>query len=239
MNWLLWKEYRVNRVIVIVGATILIAPHLVALFVAWWRIAHGIDSPAEEQFARGMAASSIYSVIFSQLTLCLLGGHAIAGERADRSAEFLASLPISRTKIVAGKLGLAFLIAVSIWITNLLILWFFIPGLFSAAFLRADGFTGFHQLIAGTAVIGFLFFSVAWLFSSMWESSTFAVCMGLITPFALSLIVAASAWMLGYPLDEHVLLEKDLMRWFWGICLVLAPLCLVSGTWYYLRRVEP
>ena len=233
MNWLLWKEYRVNRVIVIVGAGILVVPHMVALLVAWWRVAHGIGGPAEEQLPVCLYLSSVYSMIFSQLTLCLLGGHAIAGERADRSAEFLASLPISRTRTVAGKLGLALLAAVLIWVPNLLISQLVTLGASGGASLEIATIRETQHLTAGAAAVGFLFFSVAWLFSSMWESSTFAICMGLITPYALLLIVGAAAWMFEYNIEILV------QHWYWGLCLALAPVCLVSGTWYYLRRVEP
>ena len=63
----------------------------------------------------------MYSLALSQLTVALLGGNAIAGEAADCSAEFIAYLPLSRPRLLAGKLSLAFSAAVSIWGPNLLI----------------------------------------------------------------------------------------------------------------------
>ena len=42
--------------------------------------------------------------MISQLSIALIGGNAISGERVDRSAEFLYSLPIARRKLLASKL---------------------------------------------------------------------------------------------------------------------------------------
>ena len=54
--------------------------------------------------------------------LALLGGNSIAGERVDRSAEFLAYLPVSRGRILASKLLVALAAVPLIWLPNLVIL---------------------------------------------------------------------------------------------------------------------
>ena len=66
--------------------------------------------------------SSIYSLIISQLAIALIGGNAIAGERADRSAEFLCSLPITRKRILASKLLISLAIILVIWLTDTMLL---------------------------------------------------------------------------------------------------------------------
>ena len=43
MKWLVWKEYRLNRVVLIVGATLLVVPHAVALVLAWREVGPSID----------------------------------------------------------------------------------------------------------------------------------------------------------------------------------------------------
>ena len=67
-------------------------------------------------------ATAVLSTAASILTLTLLGGYAIACERADRSAEFLAYQPIPRSKILASKLVWPIAAAVVIWSVNLCVL---------------------------------------------------------------------------------------------------------------------
>ena len=102
MKWLLWREYRLNRLLLMTGATLLLLPYAIALFDlgwdAWWGSS---QSPRAENAARRFEVAAFFSIVISQLTLALLGGNAIAGERADRSAEFLAYLPVSRWRRLA------------------------------------------------------------------------------------------------------------------------------------------
>ncbi|MEE8452208.1 MAG: ABC transporter permease [Thermoguttaceae bacterium] len=226
MKWLIWKEYRLNRLILIVGAVLLIAPHAIALYFAWRGIgppANGVASP----LAANLLISGGYSLVISQLMLAFLGGHAIACERADRSAEFLAYLPVSRARILAAKLTLPLFWAALIWTANLLILRLVI------AELPLPGKRVEEQvwlMLSLTALTGLVFFSVGWLLSSMLESPTFSICGALIAPL---LIVMA-----GIPLDWMNILHRAEL-WYLFTCLALAPACFIAGTWYYLRRVEP
>ena len=227
MKWLVWKEYRLNRVVLVVGATLLVVPHAVALALAWRDVGPSIGGVS--RLSANLLISGFYSLGISQLTLALLGGHVIACERADRSAEFVAYLPVSRARILAGKITLALLTAALIWGPNLLILRF--VGELPEESLEADptvcGVLGY------IALTGFVFFSVGWLFSSMLESPTFSICAGLITPFLVLMGIQSLAWLFTFRLGE--IMEP----WYRNTSLVLACACFVAGTWYYLRRVEP
>jgi ABC-type transport system involved in multi-copper enzyme maturation permease subunit len=171
-----------------------------------------------------------YSLGISQLTLALLGGHAIACERADRSAEFLAYLPLSRAKNLAGKMMLALAVLGLIWVPNLLVLQLAIRLVPESAQTQL-----YHVgwiALGNIAITGFVFFGVGWLLSSVLESPTFAICGGLATPLLVVMGIGTVAWFFAIP-DE---LARPL---YVGTCLLLAPLCFVVGTVYYLRRVEP
>ena len=155
----------------------------------------------------------------------------IAGERADRSAEFLAYLPISRPEALAAKLILVASTAALIWIPNLLIAWLASAGipekmrsLYSVQLVT--------DAIPNVVVTGAVFFSVAWLLSSILESPTFSVCGGLITPVLIMSAVLMVGWGFDIPIDA-------VRPWYQDISLVLAPACFAAGTAYYLRRVEP
>ena len=85
MNWMIWKEYRLNRLILIVGAVLLILPHAIALVLTWRGVGPDVGYAAQ-RMPKNFLVAGMYSLVISQLTLALLGGHAIACERADRSA---------------------------------------------------------------------------------------------------------------------------------------------------------
>jgi ABC-type transport system involved in multi-copper enzyme maturation permease subunit len=230
MTWLLWKEYRANRLIVVVGAAILLVPYVVALGLACYGVGPGRGSGPDNLFVAGF-----FSVILSQLTLALLGGNLIAGERADRSAEFQAYLPIPRVKILAGKLTLALLATLLIWLPNLLILLLLTWGMPEGPRL-AEVFEAVWRGGGTIAITGLTFFSIAWLISSFQTSPTFAVCGGLILPYFTLMAIAAVAWLLEYE-PEHF--DPFMLNVYRATCLVLAPLCFTLGTWLFLRRVEP
>ncbi|HUT90305.1 MAG TPA: hypothetical protein VMY37_12465 [Thermoguttaceae bacterium] len=239
MKWLLWREYRLNRLIRIVGAVLLVLPYvfvligLVALSWASEPPSIGVPSPPPAIVAFGGAA--FYSIFLSLLTLTFLGGNAFAGERADRSAEYLAYLPLSRLRRLAAKLALALGTAVSIWGFNilvLLVLYFVLlvtPS--EVPSVRPDDVLGPAGLFV---VTGLVMFSVAWLVSSLQSSPAFAVCSGLISPWLLVIGLQAAAWIYD-PLRFGLIVAVG----YAVTCPVLAVVCFSIGTWYYLRRVEP
>ncbi len=227
MNWLLWKDYRQNRLVVLAALFFLLTPHLIALFACCrWHY----DSP--KHWIESFAISSIYGLIISQLAIVLVGGNAIAGERADRSAEFLVSLPISRSKILASKIIFSLAIIAVIWLTDASAL----AWLANLSHIRPDS-NEIVEILGYTAITSAVMFSVAWCLSSFLASPTFAVCGGLLTP----VLLWSSFSFVGY------LFQIDGERQFWDfaaflyccVCLTLSPICFGVGTWHYLRRVEP
>ncbi|MHC4405121.1 MAG: hypothetical protein ACYTG0_36200 [Planctomycetota bacterium] len=141
--------------------------------------------------------------------------------------EFLAYLPVSRARILAGKITLALLCAASLWIPNLLILYSAVPETLTARDVPVWSALGY------TALTWLVLFSIGWLLSSLLESPTFAICGALVTTLAIPMAIQTLAWLLEYRL------EVVMGLWYQCTCLTLAPACFVAGTWYYLRRVEP
>ena len=238
MKWLLWREHRLNRLVLVAGAVLLLLPYAIALGVVWWASdplaigpprAIGAPSPPNACVAFGGAA--IYSIILSVLTLTFLGGNAIAGERADRSTEFLAYLPVSRLRRLAAKLVLTLSTAVSIWGANLLVLVILV----STASEWAQGRPDNSLIMLGfVAVTSLLSFSVAWLVSSLQSSPTFAVCSGLIAPWLLVIGLQGAA-----SIYDPLYFGPIVAVGYAVACPALAVVCFSIGTWYYLRRVEP
>jgi ABC-type transport system involved in multi-copper enzyme maturation permease subunit len=237
MNWLFWKEYRQNRVVVIALLLMLVVPHLFGLYAMWdeWHEAK-IHGHTWQQVLQAwkvvLTGASLYSLGISQVALALIGGNAIAGERADCSAEFQAYLPLTRQKILAAKLLLALAIAAVVWLINPLII-------VSNSLPSAGGeLAHAPSFMMNAAITGLVFFCVAWFFSSTLRSPTFSFAAGLAAPvIILSLILFGG-----------LLFRSD--HWKAGtepiaqICYVSVSLAVALpnfglGTWLFLRRVEP
>lgn len=228
MNWLIWKEYRLNRAILIFAALVVLAPHVVALVSAWYN-----EWPAAKVLY-SLVGSGFFGLAFGQVVLALLGGYAFAGERQDRSAEFLAYLPVPKAKTVAGKAILAVAVTAGIWAVNGAVMLF--------AFNRLPHVTtpdinpeNAGMMLGNVAVTGLAFFAIGWLLSAFVSSPGFAVLVSLGTTWLTAMAVAWLAFeFLGDKASGDVVTQ-----WYRGTCLVLSGICLVAGTWYYLRRVEP
>jgi ABC-type transport system involved in multi-copper enzyme maturation permease subunit len=233
MNWLLWKEARHNRVVIVFGLLLLAMPYLLAAYGVFWNTRHGLNARWPEAFA----IASLWSLIASQLTIGCIAGNAIAGERVDRSAEFLASLPVSRRKILASKLLFAAAAATAIWVTDGTVL-LVLRGIDLGAVRNvvAISTTDVFAALGGVAVSGVAIFGVAWSISSILTSATIPICGGVVTPLVV--------W-LGIGVVTYGILGRDPIRgpslglWYAGICLTLGIASFIAGTWYYLRRVEP
>jgi len=228
MRWLLWKDYRQNRLIVYTALVLLLAPHLIALYATCRTKFLGF--PAGFEWRDYFGISSVWSLLISQVAVAYIGGNAIAGERVDRSSEFLFSLPIARGKLLASKILLSLAITAAIWLTNVLIL--------HVAVMSRWSPTGpdyvLHEVLTVTGIAGLTFFCVAWCISSLIASPAYAACGGLLTP----LFVAGGIWFVDYLFELHID-DNTVGVWWRGICLTLALPCFALGTWHYLRRVEP
>lgn len=231
MNWLLWREYRLNRLILITAVVLLLLPYLVLLIALPWVKVPATGAANYVALTFGVAA--LYSLFITPLTLALLGGNAMAGERADRSAEFIAYLPVTRTRRLVSKLSLAFAATALIWGANLLVLLFvgLVPELW-----RNPGEPDIPIILKYVAITGLTFYGVGWLISSFQSSPTFAVCGGLITPLLVVMGLSAVAWLIDVPRSNY---SSFLEIGYVVICLPLTLVCFSIGTWYYLNRDEP
>jgi ABC-type transport system involved in multi-copper enzyme maturation permease subunit len=223
---LFWKDYRLNLLILVLGLGLLLGPYLAGLL--WHGYDQGLTLPEATACARLLYMLSYVSLGLSQLTLVLLGGNAVAAERADRSAEFLAYLPPSRGMILGSKALLAGSAAVLIWGLNLLIGEGVAPALSSEP-LNVWELPSRWPTLAG----GLLLFGAGWLGSTLLESPTFATSLGIVSPFVVAGVLAVSGMVLAWPAPGEF---KDC---YCATCLILGPLCFGAGTCYYLRRVEP
>ncbi len=220
MRWLIWKEFRLHWPILAFAALLLVVPYVMLLY-----------GPVGDSMDAGRGATAI-SIVLSYFTTALLGGHAIACERADHSSEFLAYAPVSRKTIVISKLFLPAATVLVIWAVNLAIL------VFLTTLAKSPVRTHTPNLLLMVSLLacaGFFAFSVAWLVSALQNSPTFAIAAGLAVPWATAALLFFAGWLIGY---DHVP-EWVGMVVFAGLAIFIGTASFVGGTWYYLRRVEP
>jgi ABC-type transport system involved in multi-copper enzyme maturation permease subunit len=226
MTALLWKDYRLNRGVLLLGITLLLGPYVAAFAIALH--GHWPSLPPAEEWSVLLLTASLFSLVLSQLTLVTLAGNSIASERADRSAEFLTYLPPSRLQILASKVLLALLAAAVIWAVNLFVAEFVVPALGTSPVHSADNLAP-RSMLAAAAV---MLFGAGWLGSAVLDSPAIATSLGIGATLAVPFLLVTMLGLFGSPPD-------DLKHWSIITCLTLGTLGFVGGSVYYLRRVEP
>ena len=228
MKALLLKDCRVNQLVLGVGIVLLAGPPLVGVFInlySDWRFGV-LSNPWPEL----LLLTSQISLAISLLTVVMLGGNAVAGERADRSAEFLAYLPPSRRAIITSKAVLAIGTGIFIWVINLIVVYGYAlraPGMSQEWIVNMNhSCTLLFPSIAATWVV---MFGVAWFCSSMIASPTIATGLGFVPP------AIVGSLLLHFYGPNH----PEIGLVYRTICLTVGVLGFVGGIGYYLRRVEP
>jgi hypothetical protein len=227
MKVLLWKDCRVNRMVIILGTAMVLGPYVFGLGgeiyfrwrhdFAWW----------DYSLASNVAYVSLALLV---VTMAMLGGNAFAAERADRSAEFLAYLPPSRWTLVASKMIVALGASLSGWALNLLTLFVVAPRLPGVPQLMEDNPKG-EALLAGAGFAA-LVFGVAWCFSSFVATPAIATGGGFFAP----LLAAGVLQSLDYFFHPA---GFSFGSWYGRLSLPVGIVAFVVGTVVYVRRVEP
>jgi hypothetical protein len=227
---LLWKDLRINRLPLLIGAFVMIAPYIV-VGVAVTHMPLWEEATAASAWAVLLTTGCHFSVMCSQPTLAMLSGHTIAVERGDRSAEFLGYLPPSRGLVLVSKalvLAGAFL---SVWGLNLLLQ--AIAFWLSPDSDTAGELTSHLATLPRIAGIGLLAAGAGWCASANVENSGPAVALGLAAPMVLFSVLQATHSAFNTP-DE-----LSFGAVYFTLCPILAVVFFTLGTFCYLRRVEP
>lgn len=229
MKSLLWKDYRVNRQLLIVGFCLLVAPYLAAIGWIWYD--QGLTGAAPLLWANALAFAAQASLIFSVLTILLLSGHVIAGERRDRSAEFLCYLPPSRAKILTSKAILCAVVFAVIWGVHLVIADIVVPALSDQAggqqMRTAEG-----RLLMLS--LGIVIFGTGWMGSAMLESPTYSASIGIASAMVIVFAMNLCRTFTGQPETG-----TDFIRWTTIAYFTIGTIGFGLGWWYFVRRVEP
>ena len=227
MKALLWKDFRVNFFVLGFGVVCLFFPLLVF---------SGINVYSQARYGTLLFHWPVmlvdvgsFGLAVQLLTFAMLGGCAVAAERADRSAEFLAYLPPSRATIIASKALLAVSAALFIWLVDVAVAYYLAPLAGAVPEEIIDFRDTIVPVLTATAV---LLFGAAWCVSTFAPSHVMATGVGIAAPIT----VLCTLWAVEYFFNLRAF---DLNGWYKSICPTLGIVAFAAGTGYYLRRVEP
>lgn len=192
MRTLIRKDWRLIRPILIAGGILYAAPLVIACVYSRF---FSLEPPKTVvQWLELIVGVLMLSFLASMLTAPALSGVMFARERRERTAEFVATLPVSRASIVHSKAIVA-------------VVAFLIPGAVTlaamgviAAFLRATtdiapghpAMPDVSGLVLALGVLSsgaFMAFGIAWLFSTILRSEVLASAYAFLVVISLITVV--------------------------------------------------
>lgn len=225
LRTLLWKDVRLNIVVLRIAALLAVLSYAGMALQGW-------TTGLEGRFQGGLISKIIWSgSTFShmclQFSLAILAANLIASERADGSAEFLTYLPLKRKEVLYSK-GLL-LVGVCVVASILHFM-----GVFAAAWLSNLSLNDLANVALGLLVIsaaGFGASGIGW-FASCWLKSNATALLVVIVGFPVINITSRIAiWWLQ--------LEDRSNAIFISIWIGIGTAGFVWGTRHFLNRIEP
>jgi len=161
----------------------------------------------------------------------MLAGMIIAAERADRSSEFLAGLPPSRTQILLSKaivLGTACVLTLCVSCGGAALAdWLSSPG-------SADA--GCHYPLQDFVPVSLVSIGAAWCASARFENTGPPVGLGFTAPG----IVVGGIFLTRFCFGIFDIPDAQSFQTTYSTCFVVIGLvCLIVGSVYFIRRMEP
>jgi ABC-type transport system involved in multi-copper enzyme maturation permease subunit len=159
----------------------------------------------------------------------IFGACAFAIERRDRSAEFLAMLPVGRRTIVRSKFFLAAFLLISMALFQALLERSLLPweGLWLPTDARSQKIAIYGSWPLQFS-LGLAMFGISWFLSSFLKSPAIAAAIAIAAAFLATTLLAI--WSDDFASGEYSLIYAN--------CAV-GLLCLLIGNIYYIRRVAP
>lgn len=230
MKALLWKDARVNGVIL---------AYALATSVGLFLVMAGINKVAEwrtgclfKEWPDLFGTAAMLSLVLELVTATLLGACAFASERADRTAEFMAYMPVSRRTIVLSKTILALAVFGFIGFLDVGMILHQTARQGVSAEVSASDVESFWRPITTFGAVALCMFGCAWFVSSMSHSHGLSAAAGILVPIGCGGFLLSLTKLMGWS-------EDWLDRWVPITWATLGAVGFVAGVRYYLWRVEP
>lgn len=227
---LVWKDLRINRLPLLIGAFVMMAPYVVA-GVAVTHMPLWQEATTASAWAVLLVTGCHFSLMCAQPALAMLGGHTIAVERGDRSAEFLGYLPPSRALVLLSKALVLASAFAAVWGLNLMVR--------ATAFWLSPDSDATRVIVAPLphlprlGVVGLLAAGAGWCASANVNNSGPAVALAFAAPVVLFGILQATNSALNLPDD------LGFNAVYFTLCPIVGVALFALGTISYIRRVEP
>ena len=214
---LLWKDFRQHGKFLVASVALLLIPYVIAVVTL---IANQMSRFPAEEWIRFFSAASLANAFLAIVLVAFIAGDTFAGERADRSAEFTAYLPIDRKTAVISKVITALGVCVVLLGVMSAIAWLLTP---------SDMLPDEPGLILSAAIP---LFGVAWLFSSFLRTPAMAAAIGIAFPVGLGFTCLFFS-------ELEPMRKTDMGTVFLVVSIAVGLSCFAAGVVHYLRRVEP
>ena len=236
---LVWREWRRSRTILFVALGIIVA---LLLLVFSQPQTPPEAAGGEIRVVRSMAVvgyfASWIAAHASVFLLPMIAANSLAGERADRSAEFIAPLPVSRAVRLMAKVVLLAAVAIALWA----------PMLVGASLLRssqldkADDYRLGLGLLGMVATFTLLATALAWLLAAWVESPVIAAVGAIAIPIAIPMFV----FYVPTIANRLPFRDPSVFYSFWidsagmpqPLTFLVAAAFFAAGSTLYMRRLE-
>jgi len=231
---LVWREWRRSRTMFFVALGIIVALLLLVFSQPQTppETAGGKISVVDRMAVVGYFATWI-AVHVSVFLLPMIAANSLGGERADRSAEFIAPLPVSRSVRLMAKVVLLAAVAIALWAPVLLVA----PLLGNSQLVKADDYRSGLGLLGMVAAFTLLATALAWLLAGWVESPVIAAVGAIAIPVAVP-------WVM-FSLQVPFLAPASFFSlWFdsegipQSLTLLVAAAFFAAGSGLYVRRLE-
>jgi ABC-type transport system involved in multi-copper enzyme maturation permease subunit len=221
LRTLIWKDIRSNRFCFLLAAALMVATYCMA------GVSVSLDEsiasqPLGRRLASILAGGSLMAYAVAQLSLAVLAGNLVAGERTNRSAEFLAYLPPSRGMVLSAKA-----IALGGWGVVVLLVPLVVASLGMLVSEYPAGSGRLAMAAVSIACFGFCAAGVGWLASCCLQSNALAILFSILAPWVVVYVVMGATW------------GGALQGLLAAVNLAIGSAGFLFGTRHYLHRVEP
>lgn len=227
IDQLIWKDFRNQRPVLLLGVFFLLGPYIGFLIMFGWI---NPAAPEQKELLAYLSVAVCMSAVLSQITMLVMGASIIGSERQDRGMEFLLTLPPTRAKILMGKLIFCSIVAAVIWGTFLLgsevLVRLFVPDLSEPT----------RQTGLGAAMVGVVFFGVAWLTSVYAKGVVFPILAALSVTVSILFAVLKYSYIQEWGFDDY---NKYFGAMLYSAYGTIGLASLVVGWIVFNRRFEP
>jgi ABC-type transport system involved in multi-copper enzyme maturation permease subunit len=236
---LIRKDWRLNRVVVVAAVVLSVLPYVLPLANLQFNPPR-YQVPGLREYLDTVQFSANACLVLSVVLAAAFGGLAFAAERRERTAEFLAMVPVSRGAVVLSKLVVAAVCLAALIAVHLVV----IAGTYRLAEIAGIRLRGPTVAEAGgmAAAFAVALLGFAWALSVFLHSPAIAASIAI--ALGIGLLFGGMAWAETFSdyLERRYggrLPEDTLLTILSSFAAGFGLLMLFASSVYYLRRVEP